>query len=180
MCSCLFFFLSFCFSSKLNAGGGGGSGDQGTQLTEMMAEISALKETMETWKELFRQELGLGEGVESEDEVNLEQLKEKLVAMKKDRSALTSSILGYHSSLDALRKEVKHLRHLSDTSPSSQNISTTLIDPGLARQFRHMESEVEQGREMMKVRSDPICLSLSLSICPSVRFSFCFLLLFTS
>jgi hypothetical protein len=141
-------------AKKLNAGGG----DQGTQLTEMMSEISALKETMESWKELFRQELGLGSAVDNleEEEVNPVQLKEKLGAMKKDCAILTSSAVGYQSSLDALRKEVRHLRQASETSPSDQNVSTTLIDPGLARQFRHMESEVEQGREMMKEMQDEL------------------------
>ena len=120
------------------------------------AEIAALKKVVETWKGIFKEELGLspgaGAGEEEEDDINDPEslgVREKIIAMKKDKDVLTASLLDSQAKLNALRKEMALTA--ATVSPQNQKISKTLIDPGLARQFRHMESEVEQGRDMMKV-----------------------------
>ena len=115
----------------------------------MMAEITSLKETMETWKHIFREELGMENVDNDNEEVDVAQLRVKVAVMKKENAALTSSLVGNQAILNALRKEMKHLK--GSVLPGTRKVNQMLVDPGLARQFRHMESEVEQGREMMKV-----------------------------
>merc|ERR1712176_69018 len=157
---------------KLNTGGGdsatdaaaaGKDDDAGalTSMTEMLAEIAALKKVVETWKGIFKEELGLspgaGAGEEEEDDINDPEslgVREKIIAMKKDKDVLTASLLDSQAKLNTLRKEMALTA--ATVSPQNQKISKTLIDPGLARQFRHMESEVEQGRDMMKEMQDEL------------------------
>merc|ERR1711977_175799 len=75
---------------------------------------------------------------------SMTEMLAEIIAMKKDKDVLTASLLDSQAKLNALRKEMAFTA--ATVSPQNQKISKTLIDPGLARQFRHMESEVEQGR----------------------------------
>lgn len=127
-----------------------------SQVTEMLAEIASLKQSVEAWKAAFVEELGLGgKGDEDEDGAfESAAIGEALRSIRRENEGLTSSLLQTQAKLDEARKEAAYAA--SSLAPAARAIDKVLMDPGLARQFRHMESEVDQGREMMKEMQDDL------------------------
>ncbi|QDZ21620.1 hypothetical protein HOP50_06g41470 [Chloropicon primus] len=127
-----------------------------SELSEMLSEITSLRETVAAWKEVFVEELGIsGEDEDEEDpEVVLSRIRGKLGGIKAENVALTSALLESQRSLNEVRKEAAHTA--ASRTTEARKMGKLLVDPGLVRQFRHMESEVEQGRELMKEMQDEL------------------------
>ena len=95
------------------------------------------------------------EGDDGDDNRWTAALRAKLGETREENLALGAALLRTQRDLDAARKEASYLSSASRQGDDG-NLGTALIDPGLARQFRHMESEVEQGREVMKEMQDEL------------------------
>ena len=133
--------------------------DQAQNTTEMLCEIASLKKTLGDWKSIFAQELGIAADEEHEDEDEgdaryLASIRTKLGAIRAENVALTASLLESQRNLDEARKEAAYAAACN--SEPLRKVGRLLMDPGLARQFRHMESEVDQCREMMKEMQDQL------------------------
>ena len=82
------------------------------------------------------------------------RLSRKVAESEKSRGLAAAALLQKQAEVSDLKRAVQHVKE--STSPEVRQVSEMLIDPGLARQFRHMQSEVEQGREMMKEMQDQL------------------------
>jgi len=137
--------------------------DTASQMAQMMSEIASLKSTIEGWKSAFREDIP--EGSEEPDPVQIREksselrsyntrLSRKVAESEKSRGLAAAALLQKQAEVSDLKRAVQHVKE--STSPEVRQVSEMLIDPGLARQFRHMQSEVEQGREMMKEMQDQL------------------------
>ncbi len=130
-------------NGKVNSG-------ETSDVTQMLAEIDSLRKERDALAQVFVEELGLSRAVADEDEgevLDTARARAAVRTLRRERDAVAASLLDSQATVDALRKELSYTR--ASVAKAGDGLTRALVDPGLVRQFRHMESEVEQGREVM-------------------------------
>ena len=133
------------------------SGADTAEVAQMMAEIAGLKASLDAWQTAFRVRAS-GDGAIADDEdapeIDPESARARMDELESRHDALAAALLEKQTEIADLRRAAQHMK--ASIAPDVRRVRSLLIDPGLARQFRQMQSEVDQGREMMREMQDEL------------------------